>query len=277
MEQLEKYKKMGLDLIDKLKLLTYPIAIKIVEKGEEKPDPGRSIRPHDAFGAPFSTCLFHMWCRRAGFSFYIDGDDIACGPSKYLYFGLEELKNHPEPVYEGWARYAGFKRDIDAEKSSRKTDSTFKPGEIEGFLITPLHTTIAKPDLVMIYCSPLILGHLILAATYDGDCISSEFNGMEASCKGIIRTYQSNQCNIACPGLGDRALGAVQDNEMIFFIPENKLEMVVDNIFRANDKAEGPKTAIPHVIGSLGSNALYGKTINLPQWKYMNRKRLKRE
>ena len=53
--------------------------------------------------------------------------------------------------------------------------------------------------------------------------------------------------------------------------------MVVDNIFRANDKAQGPKQAIPHVIGSLGSNALYGKMINLPQWKYMNRKRLKKD
>ncbi|MHA2287731.1 MAG: hypothetical protein ACXABG_02980 [Promethearchaeota archaeon] len=57
MEQFEKYRKMGLDLIDKLKLLTYPIAIKIIEKGEEKPDPGRCIRPHDAFGAPLSTCF----------------------------------------------------------------------------------------------------------------------------------------------------------------------------------------------------------------------------
>ncbi|MBY9003183.1 MAG: DUF169 domain-containing protein [Candidatus Lokiarchaeota archaeon] len=277
MEDLNKYKKFGQELIDKLKLLTYPIAIKIIKKGEEKPPSGKCLRPHEVFGAPLCTCIFHMWCRRSGFSFYIDGEDISCGPSKYLYYGLEELENHAEPVYEGWARYAGFKRDIDAEKNSRKTDSTFKPGEIEGFLITPLNMTIAKPDLVLIYCSPLILGHLILAATYDGDCIYSEFNGMEASCKGLIRTYQSNQCNIACPGLGDRSMGAVQNDEMMFFVPESKLEMVVDNIFRAGDKQQGLPLAIPHVIGSFGSNTLYGKTISPPQWKYMNRRRLKKK
>ena len=41
MKSLETYRKMGQDLIDKLKLLTYPIALKIIEKEEDKPDPGR--------------------------------------------------------------------------------------------------------------------------------------------------------------------------------------------------------------------------------------------
>jgi uncharacterized protein (DUF169 family) len=219
-----------------------------------------------------------MWCRRGGFSFYVDGDDISCGPSKYLYFGLEELQNHPEPVYEGWAKFAGFKRDIDAEKSSRKTDSTFKPGEIEGMVISPLHTTIVKPDLVFVYVNPLLLSHLILAATYDGDCIFSEFNGMESSCKNIIRTYQSNQCQVGCPGLGGRTMGGMQDNEMMFFIPESKLEMVVDNIFRAASKQTAlPSTGIPHIIGSIGSNRVFGKVAPLPQWRYMNRRQVKKE
>ena len=277
MEDLNEYKKFGEELIDKLKLTTFPIAVKIFKKGEEKPPSGKIIRPNQFFGAAVATCTSHLWCSRSGLSFYLEGEDISCSPSCYLYFGLEETENHPEPVYESWARYAGFKRNLAAEKSSRATDATFKPDEIEGFLISPLHITIAKPDVVIIFCTPLSLGHLILAATYDGDCINSDFNGMEASCKGLVKTYQTENCNIACPGLGDRMLGNAQDNEMMFFIPESKLEMVVNNIFKAGSKQQGPKSKmmIPHIITSVGSQSMYGQSSDPPQWKYVRRKKKK--
>lgn len=277
MEDLENYRKMGEDLFNKLKLMTFPVGIKIVKKGEEKPR--GTLRPHELFGSPLCTCTIGMWARRQGFTLYADSEDIHCLPSAVKYFGLIEVENHPEPVYEGWAKHAGYKIDLAAEKKSRETDATFKPGEIEGIVFSPLNKTIVKPDLVMIYCPPIILGHLILAATYDGSCITSEFNGMEASCKGIIKTYQSDECYIACPGLGDRAMGAAQDNNMIFFIPESKLEMVLNNLFKAGDKLPGGGNSvkIPHIMATLGSNKIYGKLPEPKVFQYIRRRFIKRD
>ena len=274
MEDLEKYKQLGQELFDKLKLVTFPIAIKIIKPGDEVPK--NAFRPLKIFGDPVCTCISLNWVRRSGFSMYFEGEDISCGPSAFLYYGLEECERHPEPVYEGWAKFAGFKRDIDAEKRSRETDSYFKPGEIQGFVASALHTTIVKPDVIMIYCNPLLLSHLILAATYDGDCINSDFNGMESSCKGVVRTYRTKECYVSCPGLGDRSMGGAQDNEMFFFIPESKLEMIVNNLFLAGTKAPGPNPGMPMKLGSQGAAPIFGKQMDLPQWKYTRRKKVKK-
>lgn len=289
MEDLEKYRKMGQELIDKLKLLSFPIAIKILKNGEEMPK-GTFFRPHEFFGSWIPTCTSHFWTRTSGMSFYLEGKDISCCPSSYLYYGLEECENHPEPVYEGWARYAGFKKDLEAEKSSRSIDYTFEPGEIQGLLISPLNSTLVKPDVVLIFCMPLALGQLILSATYDGEHIQSEFNGMEASCKGVVKAYKTNTCQVGCPGLGDRVAGNASAIDMLFFITENKLEMVVNNIFKAGSKQgrgfggvageEGMGAfKIPHMVPAVGSNTIFGNVAiaDSPQWKYTRRRDVKKK
>ena len=127
---------------------------------------------------------------------------------------------------------------------------------------------MVKPDLAMVFCSPLALSHLILAATYDGENIISHFNGMESSCKeGIIRTYQTDQCQVVSPGMGDRILAGVQDHEMIFSIPVSRLESVVENLFLAGNKLQEPSPfRIPHPLPTMGANRIFGMPVEPPVW-----------
>ena len=273
MDDLEKYKKMGQELIDKLKLRTFPVAIKMILPGEEVPS--NVLRPQEVFGREIPACMGYSWCRRSGFSFYFSGNDIACKPASVHYFRLEQTEDS-NVVFRAWERKAGYKKDATAEKKSRENDATLKYGEIQGFIISPLNKTIVKPDLVMIYTSPVNLSHLILAATYDGDCITSHFNGIESSCKeGIIRTYKTNECQIVSPGMGDRVMAAVQDHEMIFSIPESKLEMVLDKIFLAGKKLAIEPFFIPHLNPTLTMGTIYGNPPEAGVWEFM-RKRIKK-
>ena len=163
------------------------------------------------------------------------------------------------------------------EKKSRENDATLDYGEIEGIALSPLNSTIIKPDLVLIYCLPVIISHLVLAATYDGDCITSHFNGMESSCKeGIVRTYKNNQCQVVCPGMGDRVMAGVQDNEMIFSIPESKFESVLQNLFLAGKKINPSPFGIPHFNAELGPIKAYGKYSEPGVWQLL-RKKIKKE
>ena len=106
---------------------------------------------------------------------------------------------------------------------------------------------------------------------------------MEASCKGVVKTYKTNQCNVACPGLGDRTAGNASAIEMLFFIPESKLEMVTNNLFKAGNKQGsgfGPASnpyAIPHIVGSVGSNRIFGQVAvgDTPQWRYSRKRNVK--
>ncbi len=205
--------------MDRLRLNTYPIAVKMIRPDEKVPE--AAIQPSLVFGAEVPACLVYTYCRRTGASFYLTKDDIACKPI-VLYFGLDELSD-PDDLYRAWAEHAGYKRNMEAEKQSRASDARFKPFQFKGFVVSPLHQTLVKPDLVMIFCSPLVLSHLILAATYDGADLVGHFNGMESSCKeGIIRTYLTGECQVVAPGMGDRVMGGVQDQEMIIFHPGGK-------------------------------------------------------
>jgi len=273
MDNLDKYKKLGQELIDKLKLRTFPVAVKMILPGEEVSK--NALRPQEVFGREIPACMGYTWCRRSGFSFYFSGSDIACKPASVHYFGLEQTED-PDDVFKAWERKARYKKDAAAEKKSRENEATLKFGEIQGFVVSPLNLTIVKPDLVMIYTSPVNLSHLILAATYNGDSITSHFNGMESSCKeGILRTYKTNECQVVSPGMGDRVMAAVQDHEMIFSIPESKLEMVLENLFLAGKKLTMDAFGIPHLTPSVSMGTIYGKPPEAGVWDYM-RKRMKK-
>jgi uncharacterized protein (DUF169 family) len=270
MEELKKYKKIGQEFIDKLKLLTFPVAVRLLPHNEEVTS--NALRPHVVFGSQVPACLTYTWCRRSGFSFFLTGEDIACKPISIRNFGLEQTSN-PDDVFTAWEKKAGYKINGEAEKKSREADAILNPGEIKGIIITPLNQTVAKPHLVMIFCTPLILSHLILSATYNGDYITSTFNGMEASCKeGIVRTYKTNQCQVVAPGMGDRVLAGVQDNEMIFTIPESKFELVLNNLFKAGSKLPTQAFGIPHLNATLGPISIYGRPAEPGVWDYLRKK-----
>ncbi|MFX1378547.1 MAG: DUF169 domain-containing protein [Promethearchaeota archaeon] len=276
MADLEHYKEIGNALINKLKLITYPVAVRLIEPEEEVPT--NVIKPLDMFGSEVAACLTYTWCSRSGFSFYLTKNDIGCKPISVGYFGLEQVTD-TEDLYKAWEKKAAYKRNASLEKKSRESDAKLPYGQIKGLVISPLNQTIIKPHLVMIYVTPLILSHLILAATYDGDCITSKFNGMEASCKeGIIRTYLTNECQVVSPGMGDRVIAGVQDHEMIFSIPESKLELVVNNLFLAGKKIARTHGIHPFTMPSakaIGPFTIFGKSAEPEVWNVLRKKLIK--
>lgn len=270
MDEFSKYSRIGRSFIDRLKLTTFPVAVKMIRPDEDPPE--TALRPLDVFGAETPACLVFTYCRRAGVSFYLTGDDIACKPI-VIYFGFDEPAD-PTDLYKAWADHAGYKCSLDAEISSRRNDARFELNEFKGFVVSPLHQTVIKPDVVMLYCSPLVLSHLILAATYDGSDIVSRFNGMESSCKeGVIRTYKTGACQVVSPGMGDRVMAGVQDHEMLFSIPEKKLETVDDNLFRAGNKLQDPSPfSMPHLTPTIGPNRILGQPVEPAVWPCLREK-----
>jgi uncharacterized protein (DUF169 family) len=266
----ERYHEIGQALVSELRLTTHPVAVRLIEPDE--PEPPGTIRPAQMFGFEVPACLVYTYCRRSGASFYLTKDDIACKPI-VLYFGFDATDD-PDDLYRAWATHAGYKRDLEKEKQSREGDARFEPFRFKGLVVSPLHKTVVEPHLALIYCSPLVLSHLILAATYDGESLVSHFNGMESSCKeGIIRTHLTNQCQVVTPGMGDRVMGGVQDHEMIFAMPESRFESVLDNLFRAGNRLTDPSPfSMPHATPTLGANRIFGNPVEPPVWRELREK-----
>ncbi len=267
---LDEYRELGQSYIDRLKLMTYPAGVRMIKKGDTIPE--GLISPLQIFGSEVCLCTLVTHCRTMGFNFQITGDDLACKAIS-LYLGFEKL-NDMDGLYKAWADYAGHKRDWEAEKASREDDAWLEYGEIESLVLSPLHAAVVEPHLVMIFCPPVILSHLILAATYDGSIIKGNFMGMEASCKeGVIRTYKTKQCQVVSPGMGDRVAGQVQDHEMLFSIPGEKLQFVYDNLLKAGGKLfEPPPFSIPHARSTLGPIKLFGEPAESEVWNALRRR-----
>ncbi|MBU2489212.1 MAG: DUF169 domain-containing protein [Proteobacteria bacterium] len=269
MSDIPKYQEMGSLLMDSLKLTTYPVAVRMIRKGEDFPL--GTISAKTLFGAEVPACLTYTWCRRSGISFSLEASDIACKPI-VLYFGLARLSD-PDDLHRAWEQHGGYKCDLAADKKSREKDVCFPFGEFQGIALSPLPQTLFAPDLVMLFCSPLALSHLILAATYDGECITSHFNGMESSCKeGIIRTHRTGECQVVCPGMGDRVLAGAQDHEMIFSIPEHRLENILDCLFKAGNKIQPPPFGMPHSTPTLGAGKILGMPAEPGVWPLLRTK-----
>ena len=275
MKDLEKYHDIGQAFISELKLMTYPVAVRLIEPDEDEPE--GAVSPSLTFGSEVPACLTYTYCRRTGASFYLTKDDIACKPI-VIYFGLDAPAD-PDDLYRAWETHAGYKRNMEKEKESRRSDARLQPFEFKGLVISPLHQTVVEPHLAMIFCSPLVLSHLILAATYDGGNIVSNFNGMESSCKeGIIRTHRTDECQVVVPGMGDRVMAGVQDHEMIFSIPESRFGSVLDNLFRAGNRISDPSPfSIPHITPTLGPNRIFGNPVEPRVWPTLREKLTKKE
>jgi uncharacterized protein (DUF169 family) len=70
---------------------------------------------------------------------------------------------------------------------------------------------------------------LIQGAMYkEGKKVKSELAGITASCtSGIIRTFNTGECQVVVPGNGDRAFALTFDDEMLFAIPAAKAGEIV--------------------------------------------------
>jgi uncharacterized protein (DUF169 family) len=270
MDDYRNYHEIGQAFMTELKLMTYPVAVRLIGPDEEVPE--GAVSPRLMFGSEIPACLAYTHCRRTGVSFFLTKDDIACKPI-VVYFGLDALAD-PDDLYRAWETHAGYKRNMEKEKESREADVKLEPFEFKGLAISPLHRTIVEPHLAMIFCSPLVLSHLILAATYDGENIVSNFNGMESSCKeGIIRTYRTNACQVVAPGMGDRVMAGVQDHEMIFSMPESRFRPILEHLFRAGNRISDPSPfSIPHVVPTLGPNQIFGNPVEPGVWPTLREK-----
>ena len=69
MQDHKKYHDIGQAFITELKLMTYPVAVRLIEPDEEEPE--GAVSPRLMFGSEVPACLAYTYCRRTGASFYL--------------------------------------------------------------------------------------------------------------------------------------------------------------------------------------------------------------
>ncbi len=96
---------------------------------------------------------------------------------------------------------------------------------------------LEKPDAVLIFGTPAQVGRLIQAKTYFGGTVKAELTAKTASCAEALLPALEGEVTISVPGAGDRVFAAVQETEMIFAMPYDWVDRILEGLERAGKGA----------------------------------------
>ncbi|MCK4402357.1 MAG: DUF169 domain-containing protein [Dehalococcoidia bacterium] len=232
----------GEEIERRLRLRTFPIAVKLLEKEADIPE--GAIRPKRDLGHHLSTCQGFAMSRREGTLVAMLKEDMWCF-EPVIGYGLAEL---PQYFLDGYNRFPESVMTLEAGSSWARSFPHLETGKYIGILSGPLVTANFEPDLIMMYCQPGQLTLLIYGATcMDGHDIESTLSSHAACVYSVVPIIQTGKCQVTIPCCGDRQRGLAQDDELIFSVPLG----VVENLLLALRYLDRYNRGLPYQFSML--------------------------
>ncbi len=234
-------KKINESLNTYIRPQTFPLAVKMVEKGGTLPEkvkmPGRDFKKR------LAICQAFNMARRIGWTIAVGIEDQSC-PIGSVILGFKEAV----PYYtEGNLAEKMYTCTKEAGKKSEEKLERFPLGKYDYFLVAPLQRADFTPDFIYIYCDAAQLMRLVQASLYkEGGALTSKFSGRGECSETIVTTVKTGKCQVVLPGNGERVFGHTQDHEMAFTIPLNKAVEVIEGL--ENSHKNGVRYPIPALL-----------------------------
>ena len=220
----------GEELEKRLRLKTFPLAVKLLEKEGDIPE--GAIRPMRDLGHHLSLCQCFSMSRRDGAVIAELKEDMWCF-EPVVGYGLAEA---PEYFLEGHNRFPEDVETLEAGSNYAREFPRLESGKYVGVASAPLTTANFEPDVVMIYCDSPQLSLLLLGREYkEGFNLKCSLSSHAACVYAIVPVIQSGECQIAVPCRGDRYRAMAGDDEMIFTVPKEKLEDLLLGLRRVDE------------------------------------------
>jgi len=218
----ETYKEHGEELERRLRLKSYPLALKLLEK--ESDIPSNSYRPLRDSGYHLLLCQAYEVSRREGTIVAMLKEDMWCF-EPVVGYGLEEP---PEYFMEGHNRYPEDVETLEAGRHYAEEFPRFPVGDYVGVVSAPLKSVNFEPDLVMIYCDSEQLNLLLLAREYkDGYNLMCALSSHAACVYAVVPAIKSGKCQVVVPCRGDRWEALAESDEMIFSVTRERLDDLI--------------------------------------------------
>ncbi len=219
MVDLDAYHEYGEELERRLRLKSFPLALKLLEREEDIPQEAQ--RPLRDFGYHLLLCQGFQLSRREGMTLAMLAGDMWCF-EPVVGYGLGEP---PEYFLEGHNRYPKDVATLEAGSHYAHEFPRLEVGKYVGVVSARLKTANFEPDLVMIYCDSAQLSLLLLGREWkEGYNLKCALSSHAACVYGVVPAVLSGECQVAIPCRGDHYGAMAGDDEMIFTVPKGKLE-----------------------------------------------------
>lgn len=218
-------KKLDEELNFYLRLQTFPLAIRMARKGEEKPPKAKS--PFKDLGQKIAICQAFGMARRYGWTLAVTKEDISC-PLMKVAFGFEKEIDY---YREGNLACGMYTISKEAGAITEAEVPKFQYGQYEAVFVAPVARAAFEPSLFLVYGNSAQVMRLVTARLFKkGGYLNSAFSGRLDCADEVIRTLKTGECEVILPCYGDRVFGLTEDTEMAFTIPLNLSEDVVEGL-----------------------------------------------
>jgi len=266
-KSIEEFRILGREFYNKLRLLTYPVAIKFIKNYNEIPD--KAQRPSQ-MGQNITLCQSFTMARRWGAHVAMTYEDNACITSSLVH----QWKKVPvKDIIESQVK-SGYHKDAKAELAVQtqysqlaNKDNYLKIKDHIGFIVSPLTRTIIEPHIVLVYGDPAQMTHIVQALSYEGKyLVNSSFIGFGESClKGVLIPYVTDKPEVVLPGTGDRTVALTKEEEMAIGMPADLISYVNDTLFKSGESFNMREPS-RFFVGSIP------KGFGPPAWNFLKRK-----
>jgi uncharacterized protein (DUF169 family) len=223
---LDLLQKYGEEITKRVCLRSFPLAVKLFK--EEKDIPKEAIRPIRDWGYPVPLCQAYATARREGSLIVMSKEDIMWCFEPVVGYGFAEP---PQYFLDGHNRVPEDVKNLEAGKNYASDFPRLQVGRYAFIAVCPLKTTCFEPDLVMIYCDSEQLSLLLLAREYkEGHDLKVSLSSHAACVYSVVPLMQTGECRVAIPCRGDRYEAMAQHDELIFTIPKDKLEDLIEGL-----------------------------------------------
>jgi uncharacterized protein (DUF169 family) len=219
---IDKLNAFGKKLEEVLLLRTAPLAIKFLEKEEDIPE--GAIRPKKDRGEHLALCQAFALSRRRKETIAMFAEDHWCW-APLLGFGLVEPH---EFFMSGNAVYPFMVKDLDKAKKISENLPRIERGKFVGIVSAPLSKANFKPDLVLIYSNSSQLRTMLLSVKYtEGELVHSSFDPIDSCVYAIVPVLMNRTYRITLPDPGEYERSLAGEDEIIFSLPQEKVENLV--------------------------------------------------
>lgn len=226
-DEFKRFQELGKEFEQFLRLSTFPIAIKLIKNKSEIPE--GSKQPHIDLKLQNFICQNFKMARTYGWTIAVTSDDCICKVARAVF--------NWDPINEETIEFGNkfsiglYSKNLEIAQEWSK-HLKYLPEEYIGIVISPLTRTKVIPDIVQIYCNPAQVIRLIQSYLFiEGGIMEFTSSGRAGSChEGVIKTFQTGNPQLVILGNGDRVWGGAEDNEVMFSVPKNKLEKVVEGL-----------------------------------------------
>ena len=219
MPTIKEYNQWGKDLETYLKLKTYPIAVKMLEKEADIPE--GAIRPKKDRGYHLAQCQAFAMTRRQGMTIAMLKEDHWCW-APLMAYGLVEDPHHPI---------------VDALTSLPR----FELGKYIGMVTAPLSTANFEPDMVLIYSNTAQLREMIgIPKFVEKTTVKSEFDPIDSCVYSVVPVLMDGQYRITLPDPGEYSRAWAGDDEIIFSVPKDKIGKLAEGVKRSAEMKQNP-------------------------------------